>query len=39
MKPMRAKSAGVPRKIVGFHLDERFDWVRYRQQPLSIANV
>jgi hypothetical protein len=27
MKPMRAKVSGTPRKIVGFHQDEVFDWV------------
>jgi Protein of unknown function (DUF3565) len=27
MKPMQAPAAGTPRKIVDFHLDERFDWV------------
>jgi hypothetical protein len=24
---MEEKIAGIPRKIVGFHLDERKDWV------------
>jgi hypothetical protein len=27
MKPMPAKTAGIPRKIVGFHQDEFLDWV------------
>ena len=27
MKPMQAKVAGTPRKIVDFHQDEFFDWV------------
>jgi len=27
MKPMQAKSAGILRKIVDYHLDECFDWV------------
>jgi hypothetical protein len=27
MKPMQAKLKGTPQKIVGFHLDERGDWV------------
>ena len=27
MKPMQAKSVGVPRKIVDFHLDEAGEWV------------
>ena len=26
MKPMRTPVAGSLRKIVGFHLDDRFDW-------------
>jgi hypothetical protein len=27
MQPMQAKSVGVPRKIVDFHLDEDCEWV------------
>ncbi len=27
MKPMQAKASGPPRKIVGFHQDDRLDWV------------
>ncbi|MGO9843653.1 MAG: DUF3565 domain-containing protein [Candidatus Acidiferrales bacterium] len=27
MKARKAQSPGMPRKIVGFHQDERFDWV------------
>jgi hypothetical protein len=27
MKPMQAKSVGIPRKIVDFHLDEDCEWV------------
>jgi Protein of unknown function (DUF3565) len=27
MKPMQAKVAGIPSKIVGFHLDGSLDWV------------
>jgi hypothetical protein len=27
MKPMQARLAGTPRKIVDYHLDECFDWV------------
>ncbi len=27
MKPMKAKTPGIPRKIVGFHTDQSFDWV------------
>jgi hypothetical protein len=27
MKPMQAKSVGVPRKIVDFHLDINCDWI------------
>jgi Protein of unknown function (DUF3565) len=27
MKPMRAKVAGTPRKIVGFHQDDVLEWV------------
>jgi len=27
MKAMPSQSAGVPRKIVGFHMDEKRDWV------------
>jgi Protein of unknown function (DUF3565) len=27
MKPMRANVPGIPRKIVGFHQDEFFDWI------------
>ena len=27
MKPMQAKSVGVPGKIVDFHLDANCDWV------------
>jgi hypothetical protein len=27
MKPMQAKVSGTPRRIVGFHQDDRFDWV------------
>ena len=27
MKPIGARSVGVPRKIVDFHIDEKGDWV------------
>jgi hypothetical protein len=27
VNPPQTKSAGIPRKIVDFHLDEFFDWV------------
>jgi hypothetical protein len=27
MKPMQAKSVGVPRKILDFHLDASCDWI------------
>jgi hypothetical protein len=27
MKPMSARSAGTPKKIVGFHMDVNRDWV------------
>jgi hypothetical protein len=27
MKPMQAKVAGIPRKVVGFHQDESLNWV------------
>src|SRR5450755_2179585 len=26
MKPLQLHATGTPRKIVGYHLDERFDW-------------
>jgi hypothetical protein len=27
MKPMQARTAGTPRKIVGFHMNEYLEWV------------
>jgi Protein of unknown function (DUF3565) len=27
IKPLQLHATGTPRKIVGYHLDERFDWV------------
>lgn len=27
MEPLEIPAAGLPRKIVGYHLDENFDWV------------
>jgi hypothetical protein len=27
MKPMKSESAGILKKIVGFHMDENHDWV------------
>jgi len=27
MKPIQARVTGIPRKIIGFHRDEFFDWI------------
>jgi hypothetical protein len=39
MKPAPAKSSGIPRKIIDFHLDENGDWVAELEcghdQPVS----